>query len=119
MSTELTSNAWHVVVKTENGNVSLIRNLPLAQAVKVYESLDPWREHTGRGWRLISGGDVKTREILGPDGWDGCHRAMKHAIDFKEGVCDDGPNKGQTYRSGTCSHCGVHQFFWNTLTDGK
>jgi hypothetical protein len=108
----LLRNDWHVLTKTRGGTVSMVRNLPLAEAVKVYGALDPWRGRPSNGMYYASAGDIDFREILGPAEWDGCHKAMKHQVDFKEAITDGGPNKGLRYKSGSCVHCNDHQFVW-------
>lgn len=108
----LLRNDWHVLVKTEGGNVSLIRNLPLAEAVQVYNALDPFRGKVSGVLYSVAKSDTASREILGPADWDGCHKAMKHQIDFKEYVVDGGPNKGRRAKSGSCALCNKHEHVW-------
>lgn len=108
----LLRNDWHVLTKTHSGTVSMVRNLPLAEAVRVYEALDPHRGRSGNYTFTIGPGYVEFREILGPAEWDGCHKAMKHKIDFKEYVVDGGPNKGRRAKSGSCALCNKHEHVW-------
>lgn len=71
MSADIEAQSWHVITKTENGTVSILRNLTLSEATKTYHALDPWRGRSSDGMRLVQGSDVLMREVIGPDGWDG------------------------------------------------
>lgn len=114
----LLKNDWSVLAVTRGGTVSLLRNMPLSLAVKTYESLDPWKGRA-EGWYYASPGDIQTREIIGPDGWDGCKKDMRHDFDLKDIIVDSAPNKGRTHRSGFCKKCGEHKFEWTTELDYK
>lgn len=110
---DITSNSWHVLTKARNGTVSLIRNLSLAGAGQIYESLNPHRGHVSGQMYHCQDGDIEQREVLGPDGWDGCMKAWAHDYqDIKEIVTDGGPNKGRRYRTGQCAHCKSMLFKW-------
>lgn len=104
-----TREDWSLMIITNNGTVSLIRNLSLGKVVQIYDSLIPDR---GSGIYHIQGRDVEKREIFGPAGWDGCKKSMKHSFELKKAVCDGGPNAGKGYLSGICSLCGEHKFIW-------
>lgn len=86
--------------------------MPLSMAVKICRRLNP---ELGAGWHQIHSGDIAQLEIIGPDGWDGCRRAMNHSMVFEENPVETGPNAGRTSRSGKCTLCGGYKFEW---TDG-
>lgn len=100
---------WSVMTVSHGGKVSLIPNLSLANAVRLYASVIPDR---GSGWYIVSDGDIDRREIIGPEGWDGCTKAFNHDLNFTETVCEGGPNKGLRYKSADCSLCHQHKFEW-------
>ena len=113
MAVDVNRSDWHVLTKTENGTVSMIRNLSLRNAVQVYERLDPWAGRVSGQMYSVNGGDVSERHILGPDGWDGCTKGPAHVYpELKVTVTNAGPNEGRSYRSGSCSLCGHHLFEW-------
>lgn len=115
---EMAASNWHVLTKTENGTVSLIRNLPLATAVQIYQRLDPSRGRASGQMYAVNGGDIRDRELIGPGGWDGCTKGMKH--DFPDNVgwnlVDRGPNEGRSSRSRLCTKCGFYLFEWQDET---
>lgn len=78
---ELERQDWDVIVKTDNGHVSLMRNLPLAQAVKIFEGLNKISDRVGQ---FPPPGAIREKIILGPEGWDGCHKGMQHQFDLPQ-----------------------------------
>lgn len=110
---DISRSDWHVLTKTENGQVSLIRNLPLREAVAVYARLDPSAGRVSNQMYLVNDGDIRERHILGPEGWDGCTKAAAHSYpDMPERTTEAGPNAGRRYRSGSCVNCGAYSFEW-------
>lgn len=119
MTVDIESKNWHVLTKTRNGTVSMIRNLPLAEAVNVSARLDPMfgvHMEPGQSYmRHCQDSDIELNQILGPEGWDGCRKAGCHDYQDRKIVeCDGGPNKGRTYETGTCVHCGHGLFEWRS-----
>jgi hypothetical protein len=70
--TDPNQKSWHVLVKTRCGNVSLIKNLTRADAVKVRDILDPYRNIniTSGSFSYCRDDDVTGLEIICPD--EGC-----------------------------------------------
>lgn len=101
---------WSVMIKTRAGVVSLLRNLNLRDAVKAYDAAET--KHPFNVFYTVQSYDVVERQIIGPEGWDGCRVAMHHNFDLKEKTCDGGPNKGLRYKSGACTLCGQLKFVW-------
>lgn len=115
MTVDIESKNWHVLTKTRNGTVSMIRNLSLAEAVNVSTRLSPsFGMEPGQTYmRNVQDSDIELNEILGPEGWDGCRKAASHDYqDRKIAECDSGPNKGRKYETGQCAHCSGSLFAW-------
>ncbi len=102
---------WTLMIKTHNGHVSLLRNLTLKDAAKLYEAAETKR--APNVMYSMADSDVVQREIIGPDGWDGCKQAMQHSYSAVKHVCESGPYQGREYESGSCTHCGAHLFRWS------
>jgi hypothetical protein len=64
---------WSIMTKSRGGVVSVIRDLTLDEARKVYERLDPWYgvvAYSGEGnSRHCQDSDIDVREVFGPPGW--------------------------------------------------
>lgn len=76
-----TATAWHILVVTRGGKVSILKNLDAPTARQAYRSLKPdsrpvefnnWPENgswqSSGGFRPSSDGDIVRVEILGPEG---------------------------------------------------
>lgn len=111
----LLKNDWSVLTVSRGGAVSLIRNLPLDQSVKVYNASIPRR---GAGIYYSNKGDIERRDLIGPDGWDGCTKAFNHQYKIDPvRVCNDGPNEGKRYRYGSCMLCNAPYMEWVKCED--
>lgn len=83
---------WSIMTKSRGGTVSMIRDLTLEEAQKIYERLDPWygsqttiatihedflpedgyaTSFARGGGRTVKDGDIEIREVFGPAGWRG------------------------------------------------
>ena len=108
---QLDHKNWHVITKTRNGTVSMIRNLTLKEAFKVSNTLNPVRPS---GVYFSCESDIELLKVIGPEEWDGCSKAMKHLYQNKRiAVVDSGPNKGRSHTTDVCVLCRHHFFEWN------
>lgn len=74
--------AWSILIKTEGGVVSILRDLTLSEAKSCYQRLDPnygrhdvlYQTMKGGGYMgqgcSLSPSDINLREVFGPEDWD-------------------------------------------------
>lgn len=105
-------NDWSLIVKTENGTVSTLKNLSLHQAYEAYDALDE-RQPPGT-MRFVNGGDMRSRTVIGPEGWDGCRKAFHHdyidayeLVEPSEWRPKDDPKIGKYFHYKKCRFCGA------------
>lgn len=114
---------WHVVTRTEGGAVSILKNLDLKTAVKARQRLKPRSEvlldqvraNPGRSFGYtVQSSDIIQSDIIGPDEWDGCTKALFH-IWMK--VRDEEAN-GFFAQLQECNHCAESRVVTLGLIDG-
>jgi len=59
--------------------------------------------------KISQDSDIELKEILGPEGWDGCLKAAEHKFTKSTArLIESGPEKGKTHEWKQCDNCGFY-----------